>query len=113
MTVNDNNNMEKMEAGFAPPPPTVHAVAVTGLTPTSTTTSQPVAVVSQQGGIPMHQQEKQGSKCCKSLLLCFVCTVSVWIIYMFYHIMIIFVHSSLLHYSLSSLPLPSSSISVI
>jgi len=57
------NAAEKTEAGFNNPP-TVEAVAVTGLTPVPVNASNGQPPVGSRQAIPMHQQEKQGAKCC-------------------------------------------------
>ncbi|KAG7350696.1 hypothetical protein IV203_010056 [Nitzschia inconspicua] len=53
---------EKLEDGV----PHAQAVAITGLQPAPSTPGAAPATFSSHQGLPMHQQEKQGSKCCGS-----------------------------------------------
>jgi hypothetical protein len=60
------NEMQKMEQGGQPPAETpIEAVAVTPVQPFQVTTAQPAVGAVPQQGLPMHQQQKQGAKCCK------------------------------------------------
>jgi hypothetical protein len=58
-----NSPIEKMEEGA----PEATAMAVTGLQPSLSTAGTALATTATSQGVPMHQQEKQGSKCCMYL----------------------------------------------